>query len=174
MLTDTRIRNAKPKQKRDKNTGKLVLDDDGKPVLTPNKLSDGKGLYVEVRPTGAKMWRYRYRIDGKENVYTIGEYFDKPQPGHVSLDDARARRIEARKLVKEGEHPKAHREQQEAVKRAEAANAAANTLESVAREWIARCIKGVDLRRAWTAAHAGSVQRTLEFEFVRERPYLCG
>ena len=33
----------------------------------PYKLTDAKGLYVEVRPSGSKLWRYRYRIDGKEN-----------------------------------------------------------------------------------------------------------
>lgn len=46
MLTDTRIRNAKKAE--------------GKPY----KLTDAKGLYLEIKPTGAKLWRYRYRIDG--------------------------------------------------------------------------------------------------------------
>ena len=50
MLTDTRIRNAKKAE--------------GKPY----KLTDANGLYLEVKPTGAKLWRYRYRIDGKENA----------------------------------------------------------------------------------------------------------
>jgi hypothetical protein len=52
-LTDTKIRNAKPGSK-------------------PFKLPDGYGLSLEVRSTGAKLWRYRYRIDGKENVFAIG------------------------------------------------------------------------------------------------------
>jgi hypothetical protein len=54
MLTDTAVRNAK------KAKGK------------PYKLTDAKGLYLEVKPTGAKLWRYRYRIDGKENVFAAG------------------------------------------------------------------------------------------------------
>jgi hypothetical protein len=54
MLNDTRIRNATRKAK-------------------PYKLADEKGLYIEIRPTGTKLWRYRYRIDGKENVYAMGE-----------------------------------------------------------------------------------------------------
>lgn len=96
MLTDTRIRNAKPK-------------------AAAYKLADAKGLYVEVRPTGSKLFRYRYRLPGLglwkkadnknkivEHVFTIGEYFDKPQPGHVSLDEARTRRMAARALVKQG------------------------------------------------------------------------
>jgi hypothetical protein len=55
MLNDARIRNAKP-------------------GAAPVKLTDGKGLYLEVRPSGAKLWRYRYRVAGKENVFAIGEY----------------------------------------------------------------------------------------------------
>ena len=47
---------------------------DAKRATAPYKLTDGKGLYLEVRPTGAKLWRYRYRIAGKENVFALGEY----------------------------------------------------------------------------------------------------
>ena len=55
MLNDARIRNTKP--------GAL-----------PVKLTDGKGLYLELRPCDTKLWRYRYRVGGKENVFAIGEY----------------------------------------------------------------------------------------------------
>ena len=82
-LTDTHIRHAKP----------------GK---TPRKLPDDRGLYIEIRPTGAKLWRYRYRIGGKENVSALGEY---PE---IGLQEAREDRDAARKLVKQGIHP-AHR-----------------------------------------------------------------
>ncbi len=51
-LTDAKIRNAKPSDK-------------------PIKLTDASGLYLEVRPTGAKLWRYRYRIAGKENLFAL-------------------------------------------------------------------------------------------------------
>ena len=44
-LTDAKIRNTKPSTK-------------------AIKLTDGGGLYLEVRPTGSKLWRYRYRIAG--------------------------------------------------------------------------------------------------------------
>jgi hypothetical protein len=37
------------------------------------KLTDSNGLYVEVKPNGSKLWRYRYRIAGKENLFAIGE-----------------------------------------------------------------------------------------------------
>ena len=65
-LTDTKIRNAKPSAK-------------------PVKLTDGKGLYLEIRPTGTKLWRYRYRIAGKENVFAIGEYFNDKRSGTFLL-----------------------------------------------------------------------------------------
>jgi Arm DNA-binding domain len=40
----------------------------------PIKLADSNGLCIEVKPNGSKLWRYRYRIAGKENVFAIGEY----------------------------------------------------------------------------------------------------
>jgi integrase len=55
MLTETAIKNAKPKEKK-------------------QKLSDAGGLYLEVTPTGSKIWRMKYRYDGKEKLLTIGSY----------------------------------------------------------------------------------------------------
>ena len=59
MLNDTQCRNAKPKVK-------------------PYKLADEKGLYLEVKPSGVKAWRYRFKLtkDGevKESVFAIGDY----------------------------------------------------------------------------------------------------
>ncbi|MCQ4234238.1 Arm DNA-binding domain-containing protein, partial [Pseudomonas stutzeri] len=78
-LTDIQIRQAKPGER-------------------PRKLSDERGLFIEIRPTGAKLWRYRYKIEGKENVFALGEY---PEMG---LADARAERDKARALVKQGRH----------------------------------------------------------------------
>lgn len=59
----------------------------------PYKLADGRGLVLFVRPTGAKWWRFRYRIDGREKMLSLGVYPD------VSLSSARQRRDEARSLV---------------------------------------------------------------------------
>lgn len=108
-LTDAKIRNTKPSAK-------------------PIKITDGGGLHLEVRPTGAKLWRYRYRIAGKENVFAIGEY------PHVSLAEARMQRDQARALVKQGLHP-AH-SRQAAQLATHTANA--NTFEAVAREWVSK------------------------------------
>lgn len=116
-LTDAKIRATKPSDK-------------------PIKLTDGAGLYLEVRPTGTKLWRYRYRILGKENLFAIGEYGDtKPK---ISLADARAAARAARVLVKQGMHPSHER------KTAQLANHAenANTFEVVASEWIEKTKAG--------------------------------
>lgn len=106
-LTDVQIRQAKPGDK-------------------PRKLSDERGLYVEIRPSGSKFWRYRYKIEGVENVYAIGEY---PEMG---LADARAERDRARALVKQGRHP-AHVRRIERAKQKVANN---NSFKTVALEWI--------------------------------------
>lgn len=54
------------------------------------KLADSAGHYLEVRPNGSKLWRYRYRIGGRENLYAIGDY------PTVSLAAARKARDESR------------------------------------------------------------------------------
>jgi integrase len=81
---------------------------------------------LEVRPTGARLWRYRYRIGDKENVFALGAYPD------LSLAKARDALQEARQLVQSGIHP-AH-ERKSSKLRAVYENA--NTFEAVAREWL--------------------------------------
>lgn len=138
-LTDAKIRNTKPGAK-------------------PIKLTDGHGLYLEVRPTGAKLWRYRYRIAGKENVFAIGEYFHDKRAGHVSLDHARRYRDEARVLVKQGIHPAHHRKEQRFSQRSEAEN----TFEIVAREWLMQKQPG------WTPEYSHQVERFLQANVFSE------
>jgi integrase len=155
-LTDSQIRNAKPGEK-------------------PIKLTDGGGLYLEVRPTGAKLWRYRYRIAGKENVFAVGEYVQAPNgetkeqtqsrrnAGMLTLAEARTRREEWRALVKQGIHPAHYRQ----AARMEQSARNANTFEAVAREWIAKKKPG------WTAYYLRQVERFLEsdvFPYVGNLP----
>jgi len=106
-LTDTRIRSLKPSEK-------------------PYRLADGGGLGLEVKTTGSRLWRYRYRLAGKENVFAIGAY---PE---VSLKEARIARDDARRLVKEGLHPA----QQRKADRLRAVHENANTFKAVAMEWL--------------------------------------
>jgi integrase len=107
ILTDTKARNAKPQAK-------------------SYKLQDGLGLFLEVRPSGAKTWRYRYWIDGKDGIFTIGDY-----PG-VTLAEARKGREWAREQAKLGLNPT----QVKATEKASRMSAAATTFEVVAKEWI--------------------------------------
>lgn len=130
MLTDTQCRTAKPKDK-------------------PYKLTDGKGLYLEIKPNGVKAWRYRFELrDGetkKESVFAIGDYAIAPKGEsseeaqlrrngrRFTLAEAREERIKARALVIQGINP-AHHRQLERVKRAQEN---ATTFEAVAKEWLA-------------------------------------
>ncbi|MBP3974354.1 tyrosine-type recombinase/integrase [Pseudoxanthomonas spadix] len=126
-LTDVKIRNTKPGPK-------------------PAKLADGGGLYLEVRPTGARLWRFRYRIAGKENLFAIGEY------PSIGLAEARAEHGKARALVKQGVHPSHNRQ----AERLSIQVANANTFEAVAREWISK------KSPRWTAYYLRQVTRFLE------------
>ncbi|WP_394693072.1 tyrosine-type recombinase/integrase [Hyphobacterium sp.] len=72
------------------------------------KKADGGGLYVQVQRTGSKLWRLRYRFDGKENVLSFGPY-----PA-ISLARARELRAEAKKLLAEGIDPSAHAKEKKA------------------------------------------------------------
>ena len=108
-LTDTRIKQAKPQEK-------------------PYRLTDGGGLHLEVRPTGAKLWRLRYRLAGKENVFAIGRY---PE---VELKEARTERDAAKKIIKEGVHP-SHKRKLDRIRQT---SEHSNTFCSVAEEWLER------------------------------------
>lgn len=65
------------------------------------KLFDGASLYLYVSPKGAKIWRWQYRIAGKQQTLTIGAY------PRISLRDARERRDTARTALEAGEDPAA-------------------------------------------------------------------
>ncbi|MDP7360743.1 MAG: Arm DNA-binding domain-containing protein [Pseudomonadales bacterium] len=130
-LTNTKIRNTKPGDK-------------------PIKLTDSHGLYLEVRKTGLKLWRYRYRIDGKENLFALGEYRQPSRgdadgdevngraTGRFTLTEARQERDRCRGLVRQGIHPSHDRQTRLTRKAAENAN----TFEAVAREWLDRKKQG--------------------------------
>jgi hypothetical protein len=90
------------------------------------RLFDGRGLYLEIAPTGSRWWRFKYRFAGKEKRISLGVYPD------VGLKKARDRRDEMRKLVADGIDPSAARKQQKLM----ALDATANTFEAVAREWF--------------------------------------
>ena len=79
-LSDTKLKNLKPKQK-------------------AFSTSDGGGLLIEVMPGGKKVWRLRYRLNGIQEKVSLGEY-----PYHT-LTDARQWREECRQMVTKGNSP---------------------------------------------------------------------
>lgn len=106
-LTDTQIRNAKPKEK-------------------PYKLSDSGGLYVYITPSGGKLWRLKYRLHGTEKTLSIGKY---PE---ISIAEARKQQGEAKERLRQGIDPSQFKKQ---TKMNDQQNAA-NSFEVVAREWF--------------------------------------
>lgn len=108
-LTDTAIRLAKPD-------------------ANDRKLADGKGLYLLVTSSGSKLWRLKYRINGKEKKLALGSY---PE---VGLKEARARRDAARQAAQAGSDPSVAKREARIAKRI----AAANTFAGIAEEYIAK------------------------------------
>ena len=121
------------------------------------KYSDGGGLFLYVTPTGKKSWRLAYRFAGKQKLLSFGPY------PSVGLREARDKREEVKKLLRENIDPsEARRQAKEA-----AAEAARNSFEDVAREWFAK------YSSQWTLAYKQAVIRILEenlFTHIGKRP----
>lgn len=120
-LTDTAIRNVKPKDK-------------------PYKMGDTLGLFLLVQPSGGKLWRLKYRIDGKEKKLGLGTYPD------VGLAQARSGRDDARKLLTQGLDPALDKTRRKLQARVDAGN----TFDLIAEEFIAK-----RTAEGWSAATIG-------------------
>ncbi|MBS0442828.1 MAG: tyrosine-type recombinase/integrase [Proteobacteria bacterium] len=110
------------------------------------RFADAGGLYLEVRPSGVKLWYWKYRFAGKEKRLALGGY-----PG-VTLADARAARDKARIALKGGDDPVQVRKDAKLAKNV----ALGNTFEAIARQWFEHW-KGPK-----SARHADYVLRRLE------------
>jgi len=97
-----------------------------KPTDTPYRKFDGKGLYLEVRPNGSKLWYFKYRFLGSEKRLSVGTF---PE---VSLAQARQRCDDARRLIDAGEDP-LHKRKMEKIR---ARISADNSFQSVAEDFI--------------------------------------
>jgi len=136
-LSDRRIRGLKPREK-------------------AFKAFDGYGLYLHVQPGGSKLWRLKYRFQGRERVLALGAY---PE---ITLARAREKRTEARRLLDHGVDPM---EERKATKIAE--TKAETTFELLAREWFQ------NETSAWAESHSSRVLRRLELEafpYIGSRP----
>ena len=132
MLTDTAVKKA---ERRDK----------------PYKMADSGGLYLHVAPTGSKSWRMKFRFDGKEKLLTFGPY---PE---VKLSEARERRDEARRQIRDHIDPSgARRRSREERDRKALDEARAVSFETAARAWF-----GLQKGR-WAPVHADDVITSLE------------
>jgi len=125
-LTDSFIKAAKPKDK-------------------PYKISDASRLYLLVGTSGSKIWKWNYRLDGKDSTYSIGEY---PQ---IRLAQARDLRDEARKIVEQGFHPLQHKKIQQAKKKHEVET----TFWSVAEKWMEH------KKPSWSPSYAKQIESTI-------------
>lgn len=128
-LTDVAIRNAKPTDKQ-------------------QKLFDGGGLFLLVKPAGGKRWVLKYRFAGREKSLALGTY-----PA-VALTEARKRRDDAKDKLAAGIDPG---EAKQAVKRTQRLNAE-NSFEAVAREWHAKYAP------SWSDGHGARILRRLEVD----------
>lgn len=98
----------------------------------PYKLSDGDGLHLLVQPSGSKLWRLKYRFDGKEKLLSFGKY------PVVTLAVARERRLEAKRLLDQGKDPAEVKKQKKREK------AALKLFEPIARAWHKNRVAGLD------------------------------
>lgn len=112
MLSDTKIKSLKPTEKM-------------------YRVLDAERLYIEVRPSGKKVWRLKYTLHGKEGTISLGEY------PIVSLAEARKKKDEAKILLKDGINPA----QDKKNKKLEKLTAAENTFKAIAEEYIAEGMK---------------------------------
>ena len=106
-LTDTEIRKVKARD--------LAFD-----------MSDGGGLHLSVTPAGGKLWRWKYRYEGKEKLMSFGKYPD------VTLARARDLHGDARKLLAAGTDPMAQRKATKVAQHVSSENSFA----SMAEKWI--------------------------------------
>jgi integrase len=133
MLTDTAIRNLKAGDK-------------------ATKHFDGGGLYLLVQPSGGRLWRFKYRMAGKEKLISLGAY---PE---VGLKEARKRRDDAREKVAGGVDPSQARQDEKRAQRI----AAGNSFQSVAERWFKQW------RGARTQRTADEVWKRLEADVFPE------
>jgi integrase len=128
-----------------------------KPADKTFKVSDEKGLYLEVNANGSKYWRLKYRFAGKEKRLALGVY---PE---ISLKEAREKRDEARKQIQGGTDPS---QEKKLAKLTRLINAD-NSFENVAREWHDK------QKDRYTPKHYKAVMTRLEndaFPLLGSRP----
>jgi integrase len=137
ILTATEVKNVPPAEK-------------------VKRLSDGGGLYLIIQPNGSKLWHFRYKVEGKDQVASFGQY------PVVTLADARRKAEAARTDMANGITPK-DRQRMEEQDQAEERRQRGSTFESVAREWYRYVGSLKNENQPWTnPKHRNQVITTLK------------
>ncbi len=113
-----------------------------KPRNRTYKLSDGHGLYLEIRSNGSKYWRLAYRFQTKQKTLALGVY------PVVTLEKAREKTLEAKRLLDEDIDPSVHKKQLKSA-------LGQTTFESIAKEWYEK------ESGHWSEGHAAKVWQTI-------------
>ena len=116
-----------------------------KPKAATYRLSDGRGLNLEVRPNGSKYWRLFYRHQKKQKTLALGIY------PVVSLADARLLTLDAKKLIQQNKDPSAHKRQQKLI-------SSEHTFKSIAELWHKK------ESGRWSKDHSDRVWRSLKVD----------
>ncbi|MDR3774542.1 MAG: tyrosine-type recombinase/integrase [Terracidiphilus sp.] len=138
MLTDTEIRKSKPTDK-------------------AYRLADSKGLFLFITPTGGKLWRFKYRHEGKQKLMALGQYPDVP------LVLARERHAAARALLATGVDPMQVRKTEKVARKA----TSENSFRTIAGLWLEHWRVGK------SGQHVDSTRRRIEanvFPLLGARP----
>src|SRR3990167_1786626 len=115
------------------------------PKPAEQRLADGNGLFLRIRPSGAKSWLYCFRMPGNRTLQqmTIGTAEE------YSLSEAREKRLQFRKLIKEGLDPRK-------IRAAEITqNTEAITAQTLFESWIAFLKERKAVTSKWLKAHEG-------------------
>ncbi|CAA6811856.1 MAG: Integrase [uncultured Campylobacterales bacterium] len=131
VLTATAVKSAKPKSI------------DG--ILKDKRYSDGGGLYLLVKSTGNKLWRYNYSFQNKKYTLALGKY------PSLSLKDARIKHTEAKNLIAQDINPVEKRREEKAI------NKSGNTFEYVANKWLK--LKSSSLSKVTLNRHSNALKR---------------
>ena len=134
-----------------------VMINQSKPTEKRYSLKDENGLYLEVSPTGKKLWRVRYWFHGKENRIALGPY---PK---VSLAEARQKCAELKDLITDDIDPVANK--REAKRERQVAES--STFKKIADAWVAK------ERLNWSNGHTETVVQRLEaniYPFLADTP----
>ena len=110
-LKELQVKNAEPREKE-------------------YRLSDGDGLYLVVKPSGGKLWRWSYEINGKEKLLSYGAY-----PA-VTIAEARVEHGKARALKRQGIDPAAAKQEKKREEEEQKRDSSMPTFGALAKEWL--------------------------------------